>query len=185
MADPTGWVAPETGWVTGDDILNTDLVRIETNIGGLKNLVNQFGTFGAKVTSTYFSADVTVTCKWQRCDDIVHILIPEMLSPANTTNDELQIAPVTVWPAEILPATATYAQAIFQKDQNDTYTIRPGFMIIPTVNNANIVCSITKYGVSDDTDGCYIPSGVSVAFSDGGGAGNNKMIPRQTISYMV
>jgi hypothetical protein len=199
--NPNGWSTPRTtlggppsnptdgnsgavsgvDWISPDMPLDIDLKRIETNIAGLHTLLCQSGTVDVKITTAYYSSQIDATWKWQKINSQVFISIPEMLSPLNNTNTELQIAPKTTWPSEILPTTATLVLCLFQKDQNDTYTIRPGYMLIPTTNNVNIVCYTTKYSAINDTDGCLVPDD----FSDGGGSGNNKSVPCQSINYFV
>jgi len=203
--NPNGWSTPKTNsgeppsvpthgnngmgtgvaWVPADGIATTDLDRIETNVKGLHTLLCQSGTVDVIVKNPYFSHDKQSTWNWTRINNIVYLGVREMITTNNTGNNELRISPATVWPDEILPDTSLIAPAIFQKGQGDTYTQRPGYMVIPTVNNADIVCWITAYLALTDEDGCFQASGDHTGFSDGIGAGNKKAIPEQTVFWMT
>jgi len=204
--DPNGWDEPRavnggppsnptfgnTGAVTGDDwtpadgVGDVDLVRIETNIAGLHTLLCQSGTVDVEVNAPYFSAQIVATLRWTKINNIVFLTFPEMESPANVANGELQIDPDTVWPAEILPGDPIIATCVFTKDQNDLAVNRPGYMLIPDINTDPIVCYITDYDGATDTDGCFCTGAEAgyVGFSSGE-AGINKAIPLQTISWMT
>ncbi len=177
-------------WAPGQGIATTDLDRIETNIKGLHTLLCQSGTVNVVVNNPYFSANLIRMWNWVRINNIVFLGIREMTSADLVVNNELQIDPVTVWPAEILPTSDTMVPCIFRKNQNDPATYRPGFFIMPSVNNAAAVCYITNWasGALLDEDGCYC-NGTEfgyVGFSDGGVvAGNKKSIPSQTVMYMT
>jgi len=207
--NPNGWSAPKTNsgeppsvpthgnngmgtgvaWIPADGIANTDMDRIETNIKGLHTLLCQSGSVAVTVNNPYFSAAVSSNWNWTRINNVVFLAIREMASPANTANNELQIVPDTVWPDEILPESDTIVPCIFIKDQNDTHTARPGYFIMPSVNNAPIVCYITEYSGLNQIDGCMVAGNegapVVVGFSSEEGAGANKAIPEQTVFWMT
>ena len=207
--NPNGWLPPRTtsgtppsvpthgnnGMGTGDDwtpfdgIADVDLKRMETNIKGLHTLLCQSGTFEATVNNPYFSAAVTGEWKWTRINNIVFLAIPTMTSPVATKNNELKIIPTTVWPDEILPDIDIIVPCIFTKDQSDNYSNRSGYFIMPHLNNAAIVCYITKYAGLNDTDGVFIRGNlggdVAVGFSDDNAGGIHKAIPAQTVFYMT
>lgn len=186
MSDPTGWVAPETGWITTDGILNTDLIRIENNILLLKNRIWGYdGTVTAKVTSSYFTTDTTSTWKYTIINKMVFISIPDGFESAGyVTSTGLEIEPDSgAWPSNILPASDTIVQCIFTTNGiSGTVLRRPGYMLIPSSTTSNIVCYITDNGgITAANDGYYVDN----FFHDSFGSTQLKGIPHQTISYMV
>ncbi len=206
--DPNGWTTPYcasggppstpthgnsgavggTDWTPANGVSDVDMKRLDTNIAGLHTLLCQSGTVDIEINLPYFSAQMTATLNWTRINNIVHLSFPEIESPDFRPDTELQIEPDTVWPSEILPDSATIAPCVFTKNQNDTSSNRPGYMLIPTAAANNIVCYITNYNIANDTDGvlCSGAEGAGyVGFSDGGAAGNKKGIPAQTVTWMT
>lgn len=183
MADPTGWETPITDWETTDGILNTDFNRIEGNTEILKDLLYTYrGTFGARITNTYFSAQVDTTWTYEIVNRMVFISIPTGVeTPDWTDKDELQVAPVAgTWPANIIPTSEVIVPCIFKINTHDDYNKRSGYMLIPSSASSNIVCYITKpHGVN--TSGYFWDD----FFYYAGGGILKKAIPKQTISYMV
>lgn len=202
--DPNGWSAPNTDtgeppstpshgndgmgtgveWDTADGITTTDLTRIEANIKGLHTLLCQSGTVAVKVNTPYFSAAVESTWNWTRINNAVFISIRNMDSPGHVVNQELQIVPDTVWPAEILPDEAVRVHCIFQKEHTTGASIRPGYFIMPTTNNTALICYITDANIGDQNKFVKGDEGGAVeGFSDGSGTG--KGIPEQTVFWIV
>lgn len=208
--DPNNWSPPKTNsgeppsnpthgndgegtgviWAPPDGIANTDLDRIETNIKGLHTLLCQSGTVNVKVNNTYFTAEVESTWNWTRINNVIFLGIREMISPAAEANHELQISPDNVWPPEILPDEDVIVPCLFQKDQDDTHTVRPGYFIMPAINNSNLICYITEYAAADQIDGCMVLGNEGAPVTEGfsssaGGGASIKSIPEQTVFWMV
>ena len=184
MADPIGWITPETGWLTTDGILNTDFNRIENNILILKDLLYTYtGTFQMTVPTPYFTVATTVTVNYMIVNKMVFISIPEGLeTPGASSNTELQIEPTAgTWPTQILPQYDTIVPCVFKINTAASYNKRPGYMLMPTTASANIVCYITERDPLLVEDGCYAYNN----FYEAGGSNLLKAVPAQQISWMV
>lgn len=124
------------------------------------------GTVAVKITTSFFTVQQTATFDWMKINDNVIIFLDQMFGTSNSTG--LEVTPVTVWPAAIVPASQKVTPFL---PLHDTNKWRPGMIAIPNNNSSNWVLYITDTNGDHNTTG-FVNTGT-------------KGISRQSILYTV